>query len=199
MFRFRRIACCTVLMTCAFVFALGQENANDPVEHRIDALIKQMTLQEKAGQLSQYDSMSPQTMELLKKGEVGSLFNVIGAENTNAAQKVAMEQSRLKIPILFGFDVIHGYRTVFPVPIGSASSFDPQMIEQSERIAAKEATAAGIKWAFAPMLDVARDPRWGRIVEGAGEDPYLGGVVGAARVRGFQGNSLADPQSVLAC
>ncbi len=138
-------------------------------------------------------------MELLKKGEVGSLFNVLGAENTNAAQKVAMEQSRLKIPILFGFDVIHGYRTVFPVPIGSASSFDPPMIEQSERVAAKEATAAGIKWAFAPMLDVARDPRWGRMVEGAGEDPYLGGQVGAARVLGFQGHNLADPQSLLAC
>ena len=110
-----------------------------------------------------------------------------------------MEQSRLKIPILFGFDVIHGYRTVFPVPIGSASSFDPAMIEQSERVAAKEATAAGIKWAFAPMLDVARDPRWGRMVEGAGEDPYLGGQVGAARVRGFQGQNLTDPQSLLAC
>ncbi len=199
MVRFHRVACCTVLLLYAFSVALAQSKANDAVERRIDTLIKQMTLQEKAGQLAQYDSMSPQTAELLKKGEVGSLFNVIGAENTNAAQKIAIEQSRLKIPLLFGFDVIHGYRTVFPVPIGSASSFDPQLIEQSERIAAKEATAAGIKWVFAPMLDVARDPRWGRMVEGAGEDPYLGGVVGAARVRGFQGANLADPQSVLTC
>ncbi|HEY2389641.1 MAG TPA: glycoside hydrolase family 3 N-terminal domain-containing protein, partial [Candidatus Angelobacter sp.] len=199
MVRFRRSVCCTLFLLCAFGFALAQDKASDAVESRIDALIKQMTLQEKAGQLSQYDSMSPQTAELVKNGGAGSLFNVIGAENTNAAQKIAMEQSRLKIPLLFGFDVIHGYRTVFPVPIGSASSFDPQMIEQSERVAAKEATAAGLKWAFAPMLDVARDPRWGRMVEGAGEDPYLGAMVGVARVRGFQGTDLADPRSLLAC
>jgi beta-glucosidase len=199
MVRFRRVACCTLLILCSFAFAAAQEELDPPIEKRIDGLIKQMTLQEKAGQISQYDGVSPQTMELLKKGEVGSLFNVLGAENTNAAQKIAMEQSRLKIPVLFGFDVIHGYRTVFPVPIASASSWDPQMVEQSERVAAKEATAAGIKWAFAPMLDVARDPRWGRMVEGAGEDPYLGGVIGAARVRGFQGQSLADPHNMLAC
>lgn len=196
MVRLRHGVCCTLFLLCAFGFALAQVQS---VEGRIDALIKQMTIQEKAGQISQYDGISPQTTELLRKGEVGSLFNVLGAENTNAAQKIAMEQSRLKIPILFGFDVIHGYRTVFPVPIGSASSFDPQMIEQSERVAAKEATAAGIKWAFAPMLDVARDPRWGRMVEGAGEDPYLGAVVGVARVRGFQGTDLTDPRSLLAC
>src|ERR1019366_76841 len=130
---------------------------------------------------------------------VGGLFNVLGAEKANAAQKMAVEQSRLKIPVLFGYDVIHGYRTIFPVPIGSAGSFDPQLIEQSERIAAKEATAAGVKWTFAPMVDIARDPRWGRMVEGAGEDPYLGSVMAAARVRGFQGQSIADPQSLLAC
>ncbi len=199
MVRFHRIAGCTALLLFSLSFALGQEKSNEAVERRIDALIKQMTLEEKAGQLAQYDGLSPQTTELLKKGEVGSLFNILGAENTNAAQKIAMEQSRLKIPVLFGFDVIHGYRTVFPVPIGSASSFDPQLIEQSERIAAKEASAAGMKWVFAPMVDVARDPRWGRMVEGAGEDPYLGGIVGAARVRGFQGANPADPRSVLAC
>lgn len=162
-----------------------------------------MTLQEKAGQLSGYVGDSPQTAAqttaLLKQGEVGALFGLLGAANTNAAQKIAVEQSRLKIPVLFGYDVIHGYRTIFPVPIGSASSFDPQLIEQSERVAAKEATAAGVKWTFAPMVDIARDPRWGRMVEGAGEDPYLGSVMAAARVRGFQGAGLADPQSLLAC
>jgi beta-glucosidase len=195
MIYFRRIAYSFVLLLWLAGIAAAQD---DDIERRIDTLLQQMTIEEKAGQLSQYDSLSPQTIELAKKGLVGSFLNVLGAENTNQAQKMAME-SRLKIPILFGFDVIHGYRTVFPVPIASASSFDPQLIEQSERVAAKEATSAGIKLAFAPMLDVARDPRWGRMVEGAGEDPYLGGVVGAARVRGFQGQSLSDPQRVLAC
>ena len=132
MVRFRHGVGCTLFLLCAFGFALAQDKPSDAIEKRIDSLIKQMTIQEKAGPISQYDGVSPQTMELVKKGEVGSLFNVLGAEKTNAAQKIAMEQSRLKIPVLFGFDVIHGYRTVFPVPIGSASSFDPQMIEQSE-------------------------------------------------------------------
>ena len=199
MVRLQRFACLMVWLLCAFYVAHGQEKTTDAVEKRIDVLIQKMTLQEKAGQLAQYDSLSPEHADLLKKGEVGSLFNVIGAENTNAAQKLALEQSRLKIPVLFGFDVIHGYRTVFPVPIASAGSFDPRLIEQSERVAAKEASAAGLKWVFAPMLDIARDPRWGRMVEGAGEDPYLGSVVAVARVRGFQGNNPADPQSVLAC
>jgi beta-glucosidase len=180
-------------------FASAQQTTNDATERKIDALIQQMTVEEKAGQLAQYDGASPATMELIKKGEVGSVFNVLGADHTNAVQKLAVEQSRLKIPLLFAFDVIHGYRTVFPVPIASAGSFDPELIEQSERVAAREATASGIKWVFAPMVDVARDPRWGRIVEGAGEDPYLAGVVAAARVRGFQGQDPADPESVLAC
>ena len=193
------LSICFLLALCGIGIAVAQEKTNDAIERRIDALLKQMTLQEKAGQLTGYDGFSPQTAELLKKGEVGSLANLIGTENTNTAQKIAVEQSRLKIPLLFGFDVIHGYRTIFPVPIGSASSFDPQLIEQSERIAAKEATAGGVKWTFAPMVDIARDPRWGRMVEGAGEDPYLGAVVAAARVRGLQGQNLADPQSLLAC
>src|SRR5581483_1181859 len=110
-----------------------------------------------------------------------------------------VENSRLKIPLIIGFDVIHGYRTIFLVPLASVGSFDFQLIEQAERIAAKEATAFGVKWTFAPMVDIARDPRWGRIVESAGEDPYLGSVVAAARVRGFQGTNFADPQSVVAC
>jgi beta-glucosidase len=179
--------------------AVSQQPASDVTEHRIDALLKQMTLEEKVGQLAQYTSNSPQTLELVGQGKVGSLFNVLGAADVNAAQKLAVEKSRLKIPLLFGLDVIHGYRTVFPVPIASAGSFDPELIEQAERVAAKEATAAGIKWTFAPMVDISRDPRWGRMVEGAGEDPYLGSMVAAARVSGFQGKSIADSESVAAC
>jgi beta-glucosidase len=188
-----------VLVFLAGRSALPQQPASDAIEHHIDSLLKQMTLEEKVGQLAQYTSNTPQNLELVRQGKVGSLFNVLGAADVNAAQKIAVEQSRLKIPLIFGLDVIHGYRTVFPVPIASAGSFDPELIEQAERVAAKEATAAGIKWTFAPMVDISRDPRWGRMVEGAGEDPYLGSVVGAARVRGFQGKSLADPQSVVAC
>ncbi len=185
------------LLSCLSV-AIAQRNA-DPIEHRIDALLKQMTLEEKAGQLSGYAGDSPETPEQLKRGMAGALFNLLGSEKTNAAQKAFLEHSRLKIPVLFGFDVIHGFRTIFPVPIASASSFDLPLIEQSERVAAKEATAAGTKWTFAPMVDIARDPRWGRVVEGAGEDPYLGSVIAAARVRGLQGTNPADPYSLLAC
>src|ERR1700740_1850234 len=134
------------------------------VERRIDSLLQQMTVEEKLGQLSLYTSATPQTLELVKKGRAGALFNVTGAENTNAAQRIAVEQSRLKIPLLFGYDVIHGYRTIFPVPIATASSFDPQLIEEVERVAAREAAAGGVKWTFAPMVDISRDPRWGRMV-----------------------------------
>jgi beta-glucosidase len=169
------------------------------IEGRIDALLQQMTVEEKVGQLSQYTSATPQTLELVREGRVGSLFNVTGAENTNVAQRIAVEQTRLKIPLIFGYDVIHGYRTIFPVPIATASSFDPALVEEVERVAAREATAGGVKWTFAPMVDITRDPRWGRMVEGAGEDPYLGSVVAAARVRGFQGQDIADPQSLVAC
>ena len=198
MIRVRQAACALllfVLCSCAW----GQQKPDPAVERRIDGLLKQMTIEEKAGQLSQFDGDSPQNLDLIKQGQAGSLLNVLGTERVNAAQKIALEQSRLKIPLIFGFDVIHGYRTIFPVPIASASSFDPELIEQSERVAAKEASAAGLKWTFAPMVDIARDVRWGRMVEGSGEDPYLGSLVGAARVRGFQGANMADPQSVVAC
>src|ERR1700730_9073986 len=198
MIQVRRVVSPVVFLLGVCSFVLPQ-STNDAIERRIDALLQQMTVQEKAGQVTLNDGDSLEVLERVKEGQVGALLNVLGAEKTNAAQRLAVEQSRLKIPLLFGFDVIHGFRTVFPVPIASASSFDPQLIEQAERVAAKEATAAGIKWAYAPMVDVARDPRWGRIVEGAGEDPYLGGVVGAARVRGFQGQNLGDPQSLVAC
>ena len=169
------------------------------IERRIDSLLQQMTVEEKVGQLSLYTSATPKTLELVRQGRAGALFNVTGAENTNAAQRIAVEQSRLRIPLLFGYDVIHGYRTVFPVPIATASSFDPELIEEVERVAAREAAAGGVKWTFAPMVDISRDPRWGRMVEGAGEDPYLGAVAAAARVRGFQGRDLTDSQSIAAC
>ena len=187
-----------LLISCCLLSA-AQKFTQPDIEKRIDDLVAQMTLEEKAGQLNQAPDASPRTLELIRQGKVGSILGVLGANETNAAQRAAMQQSRLKIPLIFGFDVIHGYRTIFPVPLASASSFDPEMIERSERVAAKEATAAGVKWTFAPMVDIARDPRWGRIVEGAGEDPYLGSVVAAARVSGFQGTNIADPQSVVAC
>src|SRR5438093_12884270 len=130
-------------------------------------------------------------MELLRTGRLGGLFNVIGAENTTPVQRVAVTESRLKIPLLFGLDVIHGYRTIFPIPLGEASSFDPEAAEATARAAGQEAAAFGINWTYAPMGDIARDPRWGRIAEGSGEDPYLGSLMAAARVRGFQQNIFA--------
>ncbi len=199
MFRVRPTVLIVILMLVAVAKAFSQQPVSDVIERRIDALLQQMTVAEKVGQLVQLDTDRPQNLRLVEEGKAGSLFNVLGADRVNAAQKIAIEKSRLKIPLIFGLDVIHGYRTVFPVPIASAGSFDPELIEQAERVAAKEATAAGIKWTFAPMVDIARDPRWGRMVEGAGEDPYLGSVVAAARVRGFQGQDLADPQSLAAC
>jgi beta-glucosidase len=198
MSRVRNAILICVLVFFAHFLAWSQTLTNDSTEHRINDLIQKMTLEEKVGQLVQYSSANDQTGGLVQQGKIGSLFNVLGAANTNALQKIAVEKSRLKIPILFGYDVIHGYRTVFPVPIASAGSFDPELIEQSERVAAREASASGVKWVFAPMLDIARDPRWGRMVEGPGQDPYLASVIAAARVRGFQGHSLTDPDSVVA-
>jgi len=199
MFRVRRIALCCILFLGFSLASFAQKLSDSEIEQRVNALLQKMTLQEKAGQITQLVGMNSHTAELIKQGKVGSILGVLGADNTNEAQHAAVESSRLKIPLIIGYDVIHGYRTVFPVPLASAGSFDPEMIEQSERVAAKEATASGVKWVFAPMVDIARDPRWGRIVEGAGEDPYLGSVVAAARVRGFQGSNIADPQSVVAC
>lgn len=190
-----------VVLLCFSGIAARQNGActGTDIECKVNELLKKMTLAEKIGQLTQYTSATPETLELVRQGSVGSLFNVTGAENTNAAQHVALEQTRLKIPLLFGYDVIHGYRTIFPAPLATASSFDPALIEQTERVAAREASAAGVKWTFAPMVDITRDPRWGRIVEGAGEDPYWASVVAAARVRGFQGGDVGDPQSLIAC
>jgi beta-glucosidase len=178
--------------------------AEDDIERKIDALIARMTLEEKLGQLQQSGGdvagkANPDLYEAARAGRLGSTLGVRGARNANDLQRTAVEGSRLKIPLIFGFDVIHGYRTIFPIPLGEAASFDPAAAERSAYVAATEARAAGIHWTFAPMVDVARDARWGRIAEGAGEDPYLGAQMARARVRGFQGPDYSAPDRVLAC
>jgi beta-glucosidase len=200
------------------ILILGTCMANaQPVADRdpqIEALIQRMTLEEKAGQLSTFAdeirAMNPAVnpsvnrrkandlLDEVRAGRIGSLFNGQGVEAGRRIQKVAVEESRMKIPVLFGADVIHGFRTVFPIPLAEASSFEPALAEQSSRVAAIEATSCGIHWVFAPMVDIARDQRWGRVAEGSGEDPYLGQLFAAARVRGFQGKSLKDDDSLLA-
>jgi beta-glucosidase len=174
------------------------------VEAQIDALLAKMTLAEKLGQLQQLDgegngTFRPEHPDMIRKGLLGSTLNVRGAKNTNQLQHIAMDESRLKIPVLFGFDVIHGYRTIFPIPLAEASSWDPALAEQSTSVAARETYSTGLRWTFAPMLDIARDPRWGRITEGAGEDPYLGAAFARARVLGFQGTNFSEPNKILAC
>src|SRR5580698_1900881 len=181
--------------------------ADRKLNQRVEALLKQMTLEEKIGQTVQYSAgfatgpagSKVSYDELVQRGAAGSLLNVYGAERTNHYQHIAMEKSRLHIPLLFGMDVIHGDRTTFPVPLALASTWDPSIVEKYARIAAQESSAAGVRWVFSPMVDIARDPRWGRIVEGAGEDPYLGSVMARAYVRGYQGKSLSDKESVAAC
>ena len=167
----------------------------------IDSLVARMTLEEKLGQLnlpSVDNQPSPAQLEQVRKGLVGGFLNLAGAQATRDAQRVAVTESRLHIPLLLGLDVIHGYRTIFPIPLAEAATWDPAAAESTARAAAREAAAAGVNWTFAPMVDIARDPRWGRIAEGAGEDPYLGSAMAAARVRGFQGRDLRAPDAVLA-
>jgi len=174
------------------------------LERKINQLLARMTLAEKLGQLQQLDgeangNFRPEHLDLVRKGLLGSTLNVRGAARTNQLQRVAMNESRLKIPLLFGFDVIHGYRTVFPIPLGEAATWDPAAVEQSAAIAAKESRAAGVHWTFAPMVDIARDARWGRIAEGSGEDPFLGAAMARARVVGFQGADYSAEDKVVAC
>ncbi|MEM4873383.1 MAG: beta-glucosidase BglX [Thermofilaceae archaeon] len=174
-----------------------------PVEERVEDLLRRMTLEEKVGQLCQYSAHfgpTEELKELIRKGLVGSLLNITGVERVNEVQRVAVEESRLGIPLLIGLDVIHGYKTVFPIPLALASSWDPEVVRRAAEIAAREASAEGVKWTFAPMLDIARDPRWGRIAEGFGEDPYLASVMAWAAVKGFQGERLSsDPERIAAC
>ena len=177
------------------------------IDQRVDSVLRLMTLDEKVGQMNQYNGPWAATGPLtnddnlltqIKEGKVGSMLNTTGVKRTKELQDLAM-QTRLKIPMLFGQDVIHGYRTTFPIPLAEAASWDLEAIERSARIAAIEASAAGVHWTFAPMVDIARDPRWGRVMEGAGEDPYLGSMIAMARVKGFQGNGLGNTDAVMAC
>jgi beta-glucosidase len=177
------------------------------IDQKVDSVLKLMTLEEKIGQMNQYNGDWAATGPITKDGDkqtqirngmVGSMLNVTGVDHTRTLQQIAM-QSRLRIPLLFGQDVIHGYRTIFPLPLAEAASWDLQAMEQAARIAAIEASAAGIHWTFAPMVDIARDPRWGRVMEGAGEDTYLGSLIAAARVKGFQGKGLGNTDAVMAC
>ncbi len=178
------------------------------VDGKIDSLLAQMTLREKIGQMNQYSAgphiTGPAGQQdgryaRFVRGEVGSVLNVVGAEETYKMQKLVMDSTRLKIPLIFSYDVIHGYKTIFPIPLGESASWDLEAMELSAKIAAKESAAAGLHWTFAPMVDVSRDARWGRVMEGAGEDPYLGSVIADARIRGFQGNDLSDIYTIAAC
>lgn len=171
------------------------------IEQNIEALIRKMTLEEKLGQMNQITSYPNIEIlsNLIKKGEVGSILNETDPIRINALQRVAMEESRLGIPLLIARDVIHGFKTIFPIPLGQAASFNPQLVETGARVAAIEASSVGVKWTFAPMIDISRDPRWGRIAEGFGEDTYLTSVMGVASIKGYQGDSLNGKTSIAAC
>src|SRR5215813_2389372 len=195
-----RIWCLAAL---GFLHSVLLAQSGSDVEARIGALLSRMTLDEKIGQMSQSTAMaspiSAQIKAEIRAGRWGSFLNAGSPADRAEAQRIALKESRLGIPLLFGRDVIHGYRTIFPIPLGQAASWDPALIERAARIAATEASNEGIRWAFAPMVDIARDPRWGRIAESPGEDPYVAGIVGAAMVHGFQGSSLLDRSSMASC
>jgi len=192
----------TALPAALALFSAGPASAQrSAADQKIDSLVARMTLEEKLGQLNQLsvdNQPNAEQLDLVRKGLVGSFLNLTGAGATHDAQHIAVTESRLHIPLIFGHDVIHGYRTIFPIPLGEAASWDPEAVEAAAHVAAREAAAAGVHWTFAPMVDIARDPRWGRIAEGSGEDPYLGSAMAAARVRGFQGTDPRAPDAVLA-
>ena len=181
------------------------------IDQKVETLLSKMTLEEKIGQMNQYNGFwdftgpapkgghAEKKYEDLKNGLVGSMLNVRGVKDVTAVQKVAVEQSRLGIPLIIGFDVIHGYKTISPIPIAESASWDLDAIKKSAEMAALESSAAGINWTFAPMVDISRDARWGRVMEGAGEDPYLGSKIAEARVNGFQGNNLSLNSTIAAC
>ncbi|MER3431712.1 MAG: hypothetical protein C4324_11855 [Blastocatellia bacterium] len=201
-YQFTILLSCLLLLLQCFAGSIAGQTRDSAIERRIDDILAKMTIAEKFGQLQQLDGEAngrfrPEHVALAEKCLLGSTLNVRGAEQVNELQRAAM-RCRLKIPILFGFDVIHGYRTIFPVPLGEAASWDISLAEQTSAIAAAEARAAGVHWTFAPMVDIARDARWGRIVEGSGEDPFLGSMFSFARVRGFQGTDYSAPNKVMA-
>jgi beta-glucosidase len=193
------------MVSLTSIAASGPAAAQEPGSKEtrfVEDLLKRMTLEEKIGQMSQValnTDDSAHSDEMARAGQVGSFLFVTDPARINHLQHLAVENSRLHIPILFGFDVIHGFRTVYPVPLAMAASWDPELATTAQRMAAREASAVGVRWTFAPMVDIARDARWGRIMEGAGEDPYLGSSMAAAQVRGFQGDKLSNPDSIVAC
>ena len=205
--RIGRFLLTAVITASAFTAMAAPQADKDKMDQVIDNLMGKMTLQEKIGQLNlpvsgeivTGQAKSSDVAGKIRKGQVGGLFNVKGVENIREVQKIAVEQSRLKIPLLFGMDVIHGYETVFPIPLALSCSWDMEAIKESARIAAKESSADGICWTFSPMVDICRDPRWGRMAEGGGEDPYLGSEISAAMVKGYQGDDLTDKNTIMAC
>lgn len=198
-------------IACSEVVERGHSFSGDKsIERKVDSVLKLMTLEEKIGQMTQYSAdwditgpvMKSDWGTYLKKGLVGSIFNAVTVDGVRRLQEMALSESRLKIPVLFAYDVVHGFRTIFPMPLAEACSWDLDLMKRTASIAAAEAAAEGICWTFAPMVDISRDARWGRVMEGAGEDPWLGSLVAVARVKGFQGDSwqnLKDTNTVLAC
>ncbi len=197
------LAACSLLTAAVAGAQPTKASADAEVARRVEGLLARMTLEEKVGQLTQVGAFSfdsgPKPEDVVRQGGAGSVLWLNDPRQFNALQRIAVEQTRLRIPLLFGLDVIHGYRTIFPVPLAMAASWDPELYERAQAVAAREARAAGIHWTFAPMVDIARDARWGRIVEGAGEDPYLGAAMAAAQVRGFQGPEIGTPERLVAC
>ncbi|WP_226388695.1 beta-glucosidase BglX [Penaeicola halotolerans] len=201
------LSLCLILLTILSCSERAdQSNLEDQTENKIDSLLSLMTIDEKIGQLtlftSDYDVTGPTMregyIEDIKSGKVGAIFNAYGVDYTTKLQKIAIEETRLGIPLLFGYDVIHGHKTIFPISLGESSTWDLALIEKAARIAAIEASAEGLHWTFAPMVDISRDPRWGRVSEGSGEDTYLGAAIAKARVRGFQGSDLKETNTILA-
>lgn len=199
-------------MLCFYMLSNAKTvDPNKRIEQRVDSVLKLMTLDEKIGQMTQLNNPNVATgptykaiesdvlVKKVREGKLGSLLNLFGADITRRMQEVAVKESRIKIPLIFGLDVIHGFKTIFPIPLASSCSWDMGWIEKSEQVAAQESAAGGIHWTFAPMVDISRDPRWGRIAEGAGEDPFLGSRIAEARVRGFQGKGIANDGSIVAC
>ncbi|MFI3264891.1 MAG: beta-glucosidase BglX [Rikenellaceae bacterium] len=203
----------TAILTLAGALLSTTLYAQEPsIDNKVEELLSKMTLEEKIGQLNLLSdpyvstgagaAVNPHNNNMdnqIRNGEVGSFLNVIGAEKTYRLQKIAVEESRLGIPLIFGYDVIHGYKTIFPIPLADAASFDREAIEMSAHYMAKEAAASGLNWTYAPMVDISRDPRWGRIMEGAGEDVYLTTEASVARIRGIQGESMSDNETIAAC
>lgn len=193
-------SCYLALFLIFFGLKTSAQTSTAVIEKKIEVLLKKMTLKEKIGQMNQLSADDMETnFKVIKQGMAGSVLSITNPEIANKAQRIAVEQTRLGIPLIFGRDVIHGFKTIFPVPLGQAASFNPDLVEKAARVAAIEASETGIRWTFAPMIDIARDPRWGRIAESCGEDPYLTSVMGVAMVNGFQGKDLSDPGSIAAC